>query len=120
MAPTPQNSSPISLLTLRRQASAIGAACGNAARADLCGERWATGVPTATEPLDYERAVVVDAEGQRKRTRPLSGIRKPATIQRLLLNRVYIMTLGCGRCWKRRKTATRSARVHRRTTPNQK
>jgi hypothetical protein len=26
------------------------------------------------EPLDYERAVVVDAEGQRKRTRPLSGV----------------------------------------------
>src|SRR5208282_365052 len=48
MAPTPQNSSPLSLLTLRRPASAIGAACGNAARADLCGGRWATGVPTAT------------------------------------------------------------------------
>jgi hypothetical protein len=26
------------------------------------------------EPLDYERAVVVDAERQRKRTRPLSGV----------------------------------------------
>src|SRR6266403_2031312 len=58
MAPTPQNSSPISLLTLRRQASAIGAACGNAARADLCGERWATGVPTATglQPTERLRA----------------------------------------------------------------
>src|SRR6266478_7996191 len=55
MAPTPQNSSPISLLTLRRQASAIGAACGNAARADLCGERWATGVPTATGLKPTER-----------------------------------------------------------------
>jgi len=26
------------------------------------------------KPLDYERAVVVDAAGQRKRTRPLAGV----------------------------------------------
>jgi len=37
MAPTAQNSSP-----------AVGAACGNAARADLWRGHWATGVPTAT------------------------------------------------------------------------
>src|SRR5882672_5660193 len=55
MAPTTQNSSPVSLLTLRRQVSAVGAACGNAARADLCGGRWATGVPTATGLKPIER-----------------------------------------------------------------
>src|ERR1700680_4833259 len=55
MAPITQNSSPLSLLTLRRQASAVGAACGNAARADLCGGRWATGVPTATGLKPIER-----------------------------------------------------------------
>ena len=26
------------------------------------------------EPLDYERAVVVEADGQRKQTRPLAGV----------------------------------------------
>src|SRR6266478_4275930 len=55
MAPTSQNTSPVSLLTFRRQASAVGAACGNAARADLCGGRWATGVPTATGLKPTER-----------------------------------------------------------------
>src|SRR5580700_8353491 len=39
----------VSLPALRRQASVVRAACSNAARADLCGRRWATGVPTATE-----------------------------------------------------------------------
>src|ERR1700732_2800715 len=84
MSSTPQNPSSVSLPALRRQASAVRAACRKTARADLCGGRWATGVPTATrsfdrrdvwfDPLDYERAVVVDAEGERKRTRPLSGV----------------------------------------------
>src|ERR1700733_3008881 len=55
MAPSAQNSSSISLLPLRRQISAVGAACGNAARADLCGGRWATGVPTATGLKPTER-----------------------------------------------------------------
>ena len=48
MASAAQHSSPVSLHTLRRQVSAVGAACGNAARADLSGGRWVTGVPTAT------------------------------------------------------------------------
>jgi hypothetical protein len=37
-----------------------------------------------------------------------------------LQNRVYIVTLARGRYWKRRKKATRSVRVHRRMTLNQK
>jgi len=38
----------VSLRALRRQTSAVRAACRKTARADLCGGRWATGVPTAT------------------------------------------------------------------------
>jgi hypothetical protein len=38
----------VSLRALRRQTSAVKAACRKTARADLCGGRWATGVPTAT------------------------------------------------------------------------
>src|SRR6266481_3693861 len=33
---------------LRRHSSKVGAVCSNPARTDLCGGRWATGVPTAT------------------------------------------------------------------------
>ena len=35
---------------------------------------WLDGRDVWVEPLDYERAVVVDAAGQRKRTRPLAGV----------------------------------------------
>src|SRR3981081_544281 len=77
MAPITQNSSPLSLLTLRRQASAVGAACGNAARADLCGGRWATGVPTATG-LKTDRKITSEpwssSEKSTKRTRSLRGV----------------------------------------------
>src|SRR5258707_9706253 len=34
---------------LRRHSSKVGAVCSNPARTDLCGGRWATGVPTATK-----------------------------------------------------------------------
>src|SRR5258706_16111143 len=37
---------------LRRQVSEVGAVCSNSARTDLCGGRWATGVPTATEVVE--------------------------------------------------------------------
>src|SRR5207237_211772 len=40
---------------LRRQTPEVGAVCGNTARTDLCGGRWATGVPTA-KPRRYFRA----------------------------------------------------------------
>ena len=33
----------------RRHSSKVGAVCSNPACTDLCGGRWATGVPTATE-----------------------------------------------------------------------
>jgi len=89
MAPTTQNSSPVSLLTLRRQASAVGAACGNAARADLCGGRWATGVPTATglknRPKDYRRAVVVNAkkneQEEKRKRKTLLGEKKEVSLK---------------------------------------
>src|ERR1700693_2530763 len=74
MASRSQNPSSVSLPALRRQTSAVRAACRKTARADLCGGRWATGVPTATRSSDrrdvwvgpkpterYRRAVVIDA-----------------------------------------------------------
>jgi hypothetical protein len=45
LAPAPQASSSVSRYA---QISAERAACRNAARADLCGGRWVTNVPTAT------------------------------------------------------------------------
>src|SRR5262249_41927349 len=48
MAAALHHSPSVSLPALRRQASAVRAACGSAARADPCGGRWVTGVPTAT------------------------------------------------------------------------
>src|SRR5487761_941419 len=55
MASHAQNSPSVSWRALRRQASAVRAACGHAACADPCGGRWATSVPTATHTLHSAR-----------------------------------------------------------------
>src|SRR6516225_64877 len=52
MAAAAHDPSSVSQLALRRQAPAVGAACGKAARADLREGRQATDVPTATQ---YQR-----------------------------------------------------------------
>jgi len=44
-----------SLFALRRQVSAVRAVCGSSACTDLCGGRWATGVPTATAVTSDEQ-----------------------------------------------------------------
>ncbi|MGO8879984.1 MAG: integrase core domain-containing protein, partial [Desulfomonilaceae bacterium] len=44
-----------SLCAFLRHSPKVGAVCGNSARTDLCGGRWVTGVPTATESMAEAR-----------------------------------------------------------------
>ena len=62
LAPGPADPSSLARPTLRRQQLKVGAACGNSARADLCGGRSAMTVPTAIQSEQNKSALTPIAD----------------------------------------------------------
>jgi hypothetical protein len=61
-APRTQDSPTLSPFALGRQVSAVRAVGGSSACTDLCGGRWATGVPTATRVVKKGLATHLETE----------------------------------------------------------